>query len=76
MCRLWQDEGGRRWARSAKDLGLEILCVSQFTLYHVMKVQVHTQQSQKPGISGSRSILNFLEHLDQNSDLTRASLVT
>ena len=36
--RLWEDEGGRRWAKSAKDLDLEILCVSQFTLYHVMKV--------------------------------------
>ena len=35
--RLWEDESGRRWAKSAKDLDLEILCVSQFTLYHVMK---------------------------------------
>merc|ERR1712098_716370 len=35
--RLWEDEKGRRWAKSAKDLGLEVLCVSQFTLYHVMK---------------------------------------
>ena len=35
--RMWEDEGGRRWAKSAKDLDLEILCVSQFTLYHVMK---------------------------------------
>merc|ERR1719284_708469 len=35
--RLWEDEGGRRWAKSAKDLDLEMLCVSQFTLYHVMK---------------------------------------
>ena len=36
--RLWEDEGGRRWAKSANDLDLEILCVSQFTLYHIMKV--------------------------------------
>ena len=36
--RLWEDDGGRRWAKSAKDLQLEMLCVSQFTLYHVMKV--------------------------------------
>ena len=27
-----------RWARGAKDLDLELLCVSQFTLYHTMKV--------------------------------------
>merc|ERR1719466_41596 len=38
--RLWEDDSGRRWAKSAKDLGLEILCVSQFTLYHVMKEKV------------------------------------
>ena len=38
--RLWEDEGGRRWAKSAKDLDLEMLCVSQFTLYHVMKVLI------------------------------------
>jgi len=35
--RMWEDDSGRRWAKSAKDLGLEVLCVSQFTLYHVMK---------------------------------------
>ena len=35
--RLWEDEAGRRWARSAADLDYEILCVSQFTLYHTMK---------------------------------------
>ena len=35
--RMWEDENNRRWAKSAKDLDLEILCVSQFTLYHVMK---------------------------------------
>ena len=36
--RLWEDgAAGRRWASSAADLGLEILCVSQFTLYHTMK---------------------------------------
>ena len=40
--RLWEDEGGRRWAKSAKDLDLEMLCVSQFTLYHVMKVLIST----------------------------------
>ena len=34
---MWEDDSGRRWAKSAKDLGLEVLCVSQFTLYHVMK---------------------------------------
>ena len=36
--RVFDDpETGRRWDKSAKDLDLEILCVSQFTLYHVVK---------------------------------------
>lgn len=28
---------GKRWNKSVTDLGLEVLCVSQFTLYHVLK---------------------------------------
>ena len=35
--RLFEDEGNKRWSKSVKDLNLEILCVSQFTLYHIMK---------------------------------------
>ena len=46
--RLWEDEGGRRWAKSAKDLDLEILCVSQFTLYHVMKVRLEIECLKTP----------------------------
>uniref|UniRef100_A0A8R1XWE5 D-aminoacyl-tRNA deacylase n=1 Tax=Onchocerca volvulus TaxID=6282 RepID=A0A8R1XWE5_ONCVO len=30
-------ETGKRWDKSVKDLGLEILCVSQFTLYSFLK---------------------------------------
>ncbi|EFO22135.1 D-tyrosyl-tRNA(Tyr) deacylase [Loa loa] len=30
-------ETGKRWDKSVKDLGLEILCVSQFTLYGLLK---------------------------------------
>lgn len=28
---------GKRWDKSAKELNLEILCISQFTLYHIIK---------------------------------------
>lgn len=35
--RLFDDEKGNRWKESVKSLGLEILLVSQFTLYSVMK---------------------------------------
>lgn len=35
--RLFEDENQRRWAKCTSDLKLEVLCVSQFTLYHTMK---------------------------------------
>ena len=35
--RVFEDEKNKRWCKSVKDLNLEILCVSQFTLYHIMK---------------------------------------
>ena len=35
--RLFDDAKGARWKESVKSLGLEILLVSQFTLYHILK---------------------------------------
>ncbi|XP_055644402.1 D-aminoacyl-tRNA deacylase [Toxorhynchites rutilus septentrionalis] len=35
--RLFEDPAGKRWSQSVLDQQLEILCVSQFTLYHRMK---------------------------------------
>ena len=35
--RLFDDEKGNRWKESVKSLGLEILLVSQFTLYNTLK---------------------------------------
>ncbi|CAG9531602.1 unnamed protein product [Cercopithifilaria johnstoni] len=36
--RMFPDaETGKRWDKSVKDLGFEILCVSQFTLYSLLK---------------------------------------
>ena len=32
--RLFEDAEKKRWAKSVSDLKLEILCISQFTLYH------------------------------------------
>ncbi|KAE9412248.1 hypothetical protein Angca_010199, partial [Angiostrongylus cantonensis] len=37
--RLFESEN-KRWERSVKDEGLEVLCVSQFTLYGYLKVFV------------------------------------
>ena len=31
--RLFEDENGKMWKKSTQDLALEVLCVSQFTLY-------------------------------------------
>eukprot|EP01147_Barroeca_monosierra_P003919 gene3919-8402_t len=31
--RLFEDESGKMWKKSVQDLDLDILCVSQFTLY-------------------------------------------
>ena len=60
--RMWEDEAGRRWAKSAKDLDYEILCVSQFTLYHVMK-------GNKPdfhlAMAGEKSKLFYEEFLSE-----------
>lgn len=35
--RLFDDEHGKRWQKSTKDMQYEILCVSQFTLYNRLK---------------------------------------
>lgn len=35
--RLFDDESGKRWQKSVKDMQYEILCVSQFTLYNRLK---------------------------------------
>lgn len=35
--RLFDDAAGKRWQKSIQDLQLEMLCVSQFTLYNRLK---------------------------------------
>lgn len=35
--KLFDDDGGKRWRQSARDLQYEVLCVSQFTLYGTLK---------------------------------------
>lgn len=31
-CKLWENDAGAMWRQGAKQLGLEVLCVSQFTV--------------------------------------------
>lgn len=35
--RLFEDDAGKQWARGVRDCGLDMLCVSQFTLYARLK---------------------------------------
>jgi D-aminoacyl-tRNA deacylase len=35
--RLWDDKDGKRWNKSVMDMKYEVLLVSQFTLYSVLK---------------------------------------
>jgi D-aminoacyl-tRNA deacylase len=35
--RLWEDKDGKRWNKSVMDMKYEVLLVSQFTLYSVLK---------------------------------------
>ena len=44
--RIFDGEDGARWKRSVKDMNLEILCISQFTLYGKLK-------GSKPDFHGS-----------------------
>lgn len=38
--KLFDDENNKRWKKSVVDKQLEILCVSQFTLYNTWKVNL------------------------------------
>ncbi|XP_066910210.1 D-aminoacyl-tRNA deacylase 1-like [Clytia hemisphaerica] len=71
--RLFDDDEGRRWKKSVKDSNLEILCVSQFTLYSILKgnkLDFHLAM----GPDDSKGFYeNFLEELKKNykSDLIK-----
>ena len=64
--RMWEDESGRRWAKSAKDLDLDILCVSQFTLYHVMKGNKPDFHLAMGGEESKQFYNQFVEEMKKN----------
>lgn len=35
--KIFEGENGKKWSASVKEKQYEILCISQFTLYHVLK---------------------------------------
>jgi len=63
-CKLWENDAGSPWRHGAKQRNLEILCVSQFTLYGKLtkKHQPDYKASMK-AIPAKAMYENFLELL-------------
>ena len=60
--RLWPNDSGKPWDVSAATGGLQILCVSQFTLYGVLKgtAQIFHGYASR---AGKRVLQKFLAHV-------------
>ncbi|KAH8283768.1 hypothetical protein KR054_000911 [Drosophila jambulina] len=65
--RLFEEEG-KRWQKSVKDLNLEILCVSQFTLYHRLKGNKPDFSAAMKGEEAQQLYNQFLDRLGQSYD--------
>ncbi|EDV95088.1 D-aminoacyl-tRNA deacylase isoform X1 [Drosophila grimshawi] len=63
--RLFEDEG-KRWQKSVKDLELDILCVSQFTLYHRLKGNKPDFSGAMKGEEANQLYNQFLDRLRQS----------
>ncbi|XP_017037847.1 D-aminoacyl-tRNA deacylase isoform X2 [Drosophila kikkawai] len=68
--RLFEEEG-KRWQKSVKDLSLEILCVSQFTLYHRLKGNKPDFSAAMKGEEAQQLYNQFLERLGQSYDSSK-----
>lgn len=68
--RLFDDENDKRWAKSVRDKQLEILCVSQFTLYSILKGNKPDFHQAMPGDQSQTYYNEFLDMLrkDYNPD--------
>ncbi|XP_037732668.1 D-aminoacyl-tRNA deacylase isoform X2 [Drosophila subpulchrella] len=65
------EEDGKRWQKSAKDLNLELLCVSQFTLYHRLKGNKPDFSAAMKGEEAQQLYNHFLERLGQSYDSSK-----
>ncbi|KAF2360326.1 D-aminoacyl-tRNA deacylase DTD [Trinorchestia longiramus] len=63
--RLFDDASGKRWAKGVQDLGLEILCVSQFTLCYEMKGNKPDYRRAMAGEEAAAFYKTFLKTLRQ-----------
>lgn len=61
--RLFEDQTGKRWQLGAKDAGLEILCVSQFTLYCELKGNKPDYRHAMGGDAAQRFYEDFISQL-------------
>lgn len=68
--RLFEEEG-KRWQKSVKDLNLELLCVSQFTLYHRLKGNKPDFLAAMKGEEAQELYNQFLDRLGQSYDSTK-----
>ena len=69
--RLFEDQTGKRWQKSVQDENLEILCVSQFTLYHRLKGNKPDFHLAMQGENAQQLYQKFLKRLEQTYDSTK-----
>lgn len=69
--RLFEDQAGKRWQKSVQDEKLEILCVSQFTLYHRLKGNKPDFHLAMQGENAQQLYQKFLKRLGQTYDSTK-----
>uniref|UniRef100_U5ESE4 D-aminoacyl-tRNA deacylase n=1 Tax=Corethrella appendiculata TaxID=1370023 RepID=U5ESE4_9DIPT len=69
--RLFEDASGKRWMESILDQKLEILCVSQFTLYYKLKGNKPDFQHAMKGPDAENLYNSLLKALKQQYDSER-----
>lgn len=65
-CKLWENEAGAGWRRGAKQMGLDILCVSQFTLYGTLTKK--NQPDYKKAMKNERARQMYSDFLNMLKD--------
>ncbi|XP_017083842.1 D-aminoacyl-tRNA deacylase [Drosophila eugracilis] len=65
------EENDKRWQKSVKELNLELLCVSQFTLYHRLKGNKPDFSAAMKGEEAQKLYNLFLDRLGQSYDTSK-----
>ncbi|XP_047988864.1 LOW QUALITY PROTEIN: D-aminoacyl-tRNA deacylase [Leguminivora glycinivorella] len=64
--RLFNDDSEKRWSKSVVDKGLEVLCVSQFTLYNTWKGNKPDFHNAMAGDESKKFYEHFLQLLKKS----------